>query len=66
MSVGGYIVAYMLLLACAAICGLKGKRALLAIGVLLPIVWVLGVVADATPGSLWAWTFGTDATGAVG
>ena len=57
-------MAYMLLLACAAICVLKGKRGLLAIGVLLPLAWVLGVVADAAPGSLWAWTFADDAPGA--
>jgi hypothetical protein len=30
--------------------------------VLLPFVWVLGIVADAKPESLWAWTFTPDAT----
>jgi hypothetical protein len=66
MSVGGYIVAYVLLLGCAAICLLKGKRGLLAVGVILPFVWVLGVAAAAKPESLWAWTFGSDATEAAG
>jgi hypothetical protein len=65
MSVGGYIVAYMLLLGCAAVCVLKGKRGLLAVGVLLPFVWVLGVVADAKPESLWAWTFAGEAPDAA-
>lgn len=66
MSVGGYIVAYMLLLACAAICVLKGRRGLLAIGVVLPFAWVLGALANARPESLWAWTFGADAPEAAG
>ncbi|HEV2981690.1 MAG TPA: hypothetical protein VGX51_09680 [Solirubrobacteraceae bacterium] len=66
MTVGGYIVAYVLLLGCAAICVMKGKRGLLAVGLVLPFVWVLGVVADATPESLWAWTFGSDATEPAG
>jgi hypothetical protein len=66
MAVGGYIVAYMLLLACGAVCVLKGKRGLLVVGVVMPFAWVLGVVADAAPESLWAWTFGGDAPDLAG
>jgi hypothetical protein len=66
MSVGGYIVAYMILLGCAAVCVLKGKRGLLAVGVILPFAWILGAVRAARPESLWAWTFGSDAREAAG
>jgi hypothetical protein len=59
MSVGGIIVAYMLLLGCASVCVLKGRRGFTVIGVVVPVAWVLGAVASAKPQSLWAWTFDT-------
>ena len=56
MSIGAYIVGYLLLLSCGAVCVMKGKRGFVAMGVLVPFAWVLGALSPAKPESLWAWT----------
>jgi hypothetical protein len=57
MHLAGYIVAYAILLGCAVICATKGKIGFVALGVLLPIFWIVGAVRPAKPDSFWTRRF---------
>ncbi|HXW58158.1 MAG TPA: hypothetical protein VEJ23_01640 [Solirubrobacteraceae bacterium] len=61
MTVAGYIVTYAILLGCAVVCFMKGKIGFTALGVLLPIFWIVGAVRPAKPASTWRDHFGDDA-----
>jgi lysyl-tRNA synthetase class 2 len=54
MHLAGYIVTYAILLGCGALCAMKGKLWFVALGVLLPILWIVGAVRPAKPNSSWA------------
>jgi hypothetical protein len=54
MHLAGYIVTYGVLLGCAVICGMKGKLGFVALGLVIPIFWIVGAVRPAKPDSYWA------------
>ena len=58
MGVAGYIVTYAILLGCAVVCFMKGKIRFAALGIVLPILWIVGAVRPAKPDSAWAEHFG--------
>jgi hypothetical protein len=60
MHLAGYIVAYGIVLGCAVICAMKGKFGFVALGVFLPIFWIVGAVRPSKPGSSWASRFHDD------
>ncbi len=60
MNLAGYIVTYAILLGCAAICAMKGKLRFVALGILLPIFWIVGAVRPAKSNSFWASRFYDD------
>lgn len=56
----GYIVASAIGLGCLVFCAMKGKFGFVALGIFLPIFWVVGAVRPAKPNSLWAIRFYDD------
>jgi hypothetical protein len=53
VSIGAYIVFYVILLGCGVVCFVKGKFVFTVLGVLLPIFWIVGAVRPAKPDSRW-------------
>lgn len=50
-----HLIAYIAILALFALaCGAKGNYRYLLFGAPLPVFWLIGAVAPAQPGSLWA------------
>jgi hypothetical protein len=60
MHLAGYIVTYAILLGCAVVCAMKGKFGFAALGVFLPIFWIVGAVRPAKRNSFWASRFYDD------
>jgi hypothetical protein len=60
MHLAGYIVASAIGLGCLVLCALKGRFGLVALGLLLPIFWLIGTVQPAKPNSFWASRFDDD------
>ena len=60
MHLAGYIVASVIGLGCLVLCTLKGRFGLVALGLLLPIFWLIGAVQPAKPNSFWADRFDDD------
>ncbi len=62
MHLAGYIVASAITLGCLelALCAMKGKSGFVALGVFLPIFWIIGAVRPAKPNSYWASRFYDD------
>jgi lysyl-tRNA synthetase class 2 len=58
VGLAGYIVIYAILVGCAVVCFMKGKIGFAALGILLPILWIVGAVRPAKPDSAWADRFG--------
>jgi hypothetical protein len=54
MGLAGFVVTYAILLGCGVVCFVKGKVRFTALGVLLPIFWIVGAVRPAKPDSMWA------------
>lgn len=57
MHLAGYIVASAIGISSLVLCAMKGKFGFVALGVLLPIFWLIGAVRPAKPNSLWASRF---------
>ena len=60
MHLAGYIVASAIGFGCLALCAMKGKMGFVALGVFLPIFWLVGAVRPAKPNSFWASRFYDD------
>jgi hypothetical protein len=60
MHLAGYIVASATGLGCLVLCAMKGKLGFVALGVLLPIFWIVGAIRPAKPNSFWASRFYDD------
>jgi hypothetical protein len=58
MGLAGYIVTYAILLGCAVVCFMKGKIRFTAVGLVLPIFWIVGAVRPAKRDSAWFEHFG--------
>jgi hypothetical protein len=54
MHLVGYIVISVVILGCMVVCGMKGKLGFVALGVFLPVLWIIGAVRPAKPNSFWA------------
>jgi hypothetical protein len=60
MHLAGYIVASAIGLGCLVLCAMKGKLGFVALGVFLPIFWLVGAVRPAKPNSFWGSRFYDD------
>jgi hypothetical protein len=60
MHIAGYIVASAVGLVCLVLCAMKGKFGFVALGIILPIFWIVGAVRPAKPDSFWASRFYDD------
>jgi hypothetical protein len=58
MHLANYIVFYAILFGCGVASAVKGHYVLAAFGVVLPIMWIVGAVKTAKPGSIWSEHFG--------
>lgn len=59
LPLANYIAYYAGFLVCGVICASKGKFWFAALGVVVPLFWIVGAVRPARPGSIWARIRGT-------